>query len=184
MAATQNSDAHSILEKLKFEPFDDSFDRAAFCCGESQLDTFFIEHCGHHHVENKIRCTVALVDGDIAGYYWIVADSISLDQIVDLDKDEFPQAKYFSIPCIYLGMIAVDKRYRGYGIGQVLMMRAMRDAIKAAEIVGVFAFTLEAINAKVAELYRSWGFDYSRTGPNGEIFMYQRLSSIRKALGF
>jgi len=81
-------------------------------------------------------------------------------------------------PCIYLSMIGVDKQFQGKGIGKTLMVDAMRTTLRVAEMVGVYALILDALDKEVAKRYERWGFEYFI---EGALRMYIPLSQIREA---
>lgn len=163
--------------KLDIKPLDTSMDRAAFCCGEAELDDFFRDHAGDHHRSHLTRVYTAVYEGKIVGYYWLNAQShlpkkLSEHAVTKLERIPFA-------PCVYLGMIATSKELQGNGIGKALMMHAFGRALDVAEIVGVYALTLEAIDEDKATQYARWGFTRFI---EGELLMYIPVLTIRKLL--
>jgi GNAT superfamily N-acetyltransferase len=165
------------LKKLIIKPLDSSLDRAAFYCGEPELDDFFRDNAVDHHERYLTRVYVALYDDEIVGYYWLNAQShssktISEDALKKLERIPFA-------PCIYLGMIATLERLHGNGIGKVLMLHAFTQTLRVAELAGVYALTLEAINEEKAATYQRWGF---KPFIEGQFLMYIPLATIRTVL--
>src|SRR5206468_1676234 len=74
-----NTPSSIDLTKLAIRPLDRSMDRAAFCCGEPELDAFFRDHALDHHDGHKARVTVGLYDGKPVGFYWLIAQSFPLN---------------------------------------------------------------------------------------------------------
>ena len=60
-----------------------------------------------------------------------------------------------------------------------MMVHAMRQTLAVAEIVGVYALTLDAIDEDMARRYNKWGFDYFEPG---QLWMYIPLPTIRAAI--
>jgi GNAT superfamily N-acetyltransferase len=152
-------------------------DRAAFCCGEWELCEFFQNHAADHHEKYLARTYVALYEGEVVGYYWLVTQShipgrVSNEALSKLGSVTFA-------PCVYLGMIAVRYDLHGNRIGKALMMHAFSVTLEVAERAGVYALTLWAIDQDKADTYRRWGF-----APfiEGELWMYIPLYTIRKLL--
>jgi GNAT superfamily N-acetyltransferase len=165
------------LTKLVFTPLDSKMNRAAFCCGEPELDNFFHDFAGEHHEKYLARVTVALYEGDLVGYYWLAAQShasgrLSEEAIGKLERIEFA-------PCIYLGMIGITEKLQGNGIGKALMLHAFAKTLEVAEHVGVYALTLEAIDEQKAATYKRWGFT---PFIEGELLMFIPVATIRKAI--
>jgi GNAT superfamily N-acetyltransferase len=166
------------LEKLTIQPLDPSMDRAAFYCGEPELDDFFRDNAADHHERYLTRVYTALYDNEIAGYYRLNAQShssktISAEALSKLARIPFA-------PCIYLGMIATLERLQGNGIGKVLMLHAFAQTLRVAEYAGVYALTLKAINEEKAATCKRWGFERFI---EGELLMYIPLATIRTVLG-
>jgi hypothetical protein len=65
------------LKKLMIQPLDPNMDRAAFYCGEPELDDFFRDNAADHHERYLTRVYTALHDNEIVGYYWLNAQSHS-----------------------------------------------------------------------------------------------------------
>jgi len=156
-------------------------DRAAFSCGERSLDEFFRVHAGDFHDQYKARVTVGLYEGRIVSFYWLAVQSASPAAFTRGDdlRDEFPEEYIDDAPCIYLGMIATHAAFAGRGIGRTMMVHAMRQTLAVAEIVGVYALTLDAIDADLARRYAAWGFEYFEPG---QLWMYIPLQTIRAAV--
>jgi GNAT superfamily N-acetyltransferase len=165
------------LSKLEIKPLDSKMDRAAFCCGNDELDGFFHDYAGDHHDKHLARVYVGIYEGEIVSYYWLVAQShlprkLSEEALGKLARIEFA-------PCIYLGMLGTQLEFQGKGTGKTMMLHAFAQILKVADQVGVYALTLEAVDKETAERYASWGFSYFI---EGELLMFIPVSTIRQAL--
>jgi len=84
-----------------------------------------------------------------------------------------------STPCVYLGMIGVNGDHQGSGVGRLLMLHAMKKTLEVADLVGIYALTLTAIDQSTAERYKRWNFvPFSE----GELDMFVPLTTIKQAL--
>ena len=164
------------LNKLTIEPLDVEISRAAFCCSEPELCNFFRDHAADHHQHYYARVYVALYEGLIVGYYWLVAQSYPLVGKLSRQAEAKLERITFA-PCVYLGMIAVQWEMQGNGIGKALMIHAFGRTLEVAEHVGVYALTLEAINEDKAKTYEKWNF--IRFIDN-ELLMFIPLATIRR----
>ena len=63
----------------------------------------------------------------IAGFYTLSMYSVYLSDIPDHIRKKLP--KYPHIPAVLLGRLAVDLRFRGKGIGELLLLDAMNRAL-------------------------------------------------------
>ena len=70
------------------------------------------------------------------------------------------------IPCLLIGQLAVDHRYRGQGIGSALVKDALLRCVAGAEMVGGRAIVVRAIDAEAEAYWQSWGFIPSRDNPS------------------
>jgi GNAT superfamily N-acetyltransferase len=164
------------LNKLIIKPLDPAMDRAAFTCGEEELDEFFKTHAAEHHEKHLARVYVALYENRIVGYYWLVAQSRALDTSPEL-SGKLERVAF--APCVCLGMLATHADLQGNGIGRALMMHAFGQTLAVAEHVGVYALTLEAIDQDKADTYERWGFQYFI---EGDLWMYIPVATIRELL--
>jgi hypothetical protein len=46
------------------------------------------------------------------------------------------------------------------GIGKKLMIHAMETTVQVAELVGIYALILQAVEAEIGRRYQKWGFEY------------------------
>lgn len=165
------------VKKLRIMPLDSTMDRADFCCGEPELDAFFRDYAAEHHDNHLARVNVAFYDQELVGYYWLAAQSHASGRLSDEATGKLERIEF--APCIYLGMIGVLKKFQGHGIGRIMMLHAFERTLEIAELAGVYALTLEAINEDKAKTYQRWGFTRFI---DGELLMYIPVSTIRAAL--
>lgn len=176
---TENTSAPEIdLSKLVIKPLDKKISRAAFCCGNEKIDNFCRNNAKRQNDVNRIRVYDAFYEDSLVGYYYLVASSNLADHISEEALKKFERVKV--APCVYLGMIGVHQDFQGNGIGKVLMLDAMQTTLRVAELIGVYALTLEAIDKKTADLYAKWGFQYFT---EGEMMMFIPIGTIKDLLG-
>jgi len=77
-------------------------------------------------------------------------------------------------------MIGVQEDCQGSGVGKLLMLHAMGKTLMVADLIGLYALTLDADNNDLAEKYKRWGFEFF---VEGELAMYMPIGTIRDALG-
>jgi ribosomal protein S18 acetylase RimI-like enzyme len=132
-------------------------DRAAFSCGESALDAYL-----QRQASQDIRRRVAQVfvaAGDvaekIAGYYSLSAASF--------EKDELPTAAarrppHYPIPAAVLGRLAIDREQQGRGLGEMLLLDAIRRVVRASTTIAMYAIIVDAKNDRARTFYERYGF--------------------------
>jgi hypothetical protein len=111
--------ASSVLEELLLDP--KRHDRSAFACGEPALDAFLQRHA-HQNMRKGISQTWVLVPPDkpnmIAGYYCLAPAEVVLANLQPADARPLPP---YPIPCFRMGRLARDLRWRGEGMGALLI---------------------------------------------------------------
>jgi predicted N-acetyltransferase YhbS len=129
---------------------------------------------------------VALHEGKIVGYYWLSTQGANPNKLSPETRENMGRIEFAS--CVYLGMLAIQIEYQGSGLGPTLMVDAFKQALKAAEYVGVYAVTLQAVDKRTADKYREdFDFQYFDDGTkvtddSKDIWMFLPLRTIRRAL--
>lgn len=142
---------------LIFELLDKKHDRAAFSCGEPKLDTWFQKQAGQDDRRNLARVFVAVDEQlDVVGFYSVSAFTLSLDEVPDDLAAKLP--RYDQIPAALIGRLARHERWRGQGVGEVLIADALNRIVNLAREIGVYAIVVDAKNLKASEFYQSFGF--------------------------
>ena len=142
-----------------FEPLDSRHDRANFACGIDELDDYLRTKA---RKERDISYSGVFVAIDrtsptaIAGYYTLSSHSIDLAGIDPNARKKLP--RYPSVPTTLLGRLARSLAFRKMGLGDLLLIDALKRALTASKDVGSYAVTVDAINEEAAKFYRKFGF--------------------------
>ncbi len=169
------------LSQVVVGPLDPKTDRAAFSCGHKKIDNFCHNNAQRQNAINRVRVYDAIYEGELIGYYYLVATSHLPDLLSQEAEDKFGRVS--KAPCVYLGMIAGRQDYSGNGVGKLLMVHAMEKTLEVADRVGIYALTLHADTDKLVEKYKRWGFEPFLKDGDGDRAMYIPLSTIRDAIG-
>lgn len=134
--------------------------RAAFSCGDSDIDRWFRKKAQTHH--NGLRCRVvtAHLTGNPApvGFY---AATMRLEPIADLPREFRPTLAWWSAghyPAFHLQYVAVQKAMQRKEFGTLLMGALINDFYEVATRTGIVALTLVAIDQETAKFYDKLGF--------------------------
>jgi len=140
-------------------------DRAAFACGQPDLDAWFHQRAGQDERRNIARVFVA-VDDDlgVVGFYSLGAFTLALDDLPDGLAGKLP--RYDAIPAALIGRLARDERVRGQGIGDLLLADAVKRILGAGRTLAVFAIVVDAKDAHAARFYAAFGFRPFPSRPN------------------
>ncbi|MDX8438067.1 GNAT family N-acetyltransferase [Mesorhizobium australafricanum] len=132
-----------------------SHSRSAFGCGVLALDRYLREQASQDIKRRVSNCFVAANrDGAIAGYYTLAASSVPITSLPEDQTKRLP--RYPILPATLIGRLAVDTRFRGQGIGSVLIIDALRRSTQAAP--ACFTLVVDAKDEQAAAFYRRHGF--------------------------
>jgi len=168
------------LSRVIIGPLDPNTDRAAFCCAHDKINNFCRYNAKKQNAVNRVRVYDALYEGELIGYYFLIASSQLPDGLSAEAEKKFGRVK--KAPCIYLGMIGVRTDCKKNGVGKILMLHAMRNTLKVADVVGIYALTLNADTEELVAQYKRWGFESFLVDGDDERPMYIVLGTIRDAV--
>lgn len=134
-------------------------DRAAFACGEPSLDTY-LKRQASQDAKRDVAKTYVLSPTDdpasIVGYYTLSSFAMLLGELPEQVLRRLP--RYERIPAVLVGRLARDQRFRGTGLGELLLMHALEQALRVSEQVGAHAVVVDALNDHAAAFYQRFGF--------------------------
>src|SRR2546421_6638547 len=131
--------------KYSFGLLHKSLNRAAFACGEPSLDDY-IKTKASQDMRNRMAVCYTLVEQDkpdIIGYYTLSTASIALTDLPQELVKKYP--KYPYVPAVLLGRLAVDRRFQGQGIGDVLLGDALLRALRLSDEVAINLVIVDAL---------------------------------------
>jgi ribosomal protein S18 acetylase RimI-like enzyme len=133
-------------------------DRAAFSCGEPDLDDWFRRRAGQDERRNLARVFVA-VDEELGpiGFYSLNSFTLAIPDFPEEIARKLP--RYDAIPAALIGRLARDLRVRGRGVGELLLADAVRRILGAAQSLAIFAIVVDAKDERAFEFYRTFGFE-------------------------
>jgi ribosomal protein S18 acetylase RimI-like enzyme len=100
---------------------------------------------------------VALGDAPekIAGYYGLSAASFEKDELPPRLAKRLP---HYPVPAAILGRLAIDGACQGRGLGETLLLDAIRRVVRASATLAVYAIVVDAKNDRAVEFYERYGF--------------------------
>jgi predicted GNAT family N-acyltransferase len=145
---------------FRFEPLDKKkHDRAAFSCEQEPLNTYLKQQASQDLKKRVAAVFVLTPDGkQIAGYY-------TLSQYA-VDAGEFPLEmarklglpKYSELPATLLGRLARCSKFKGQGIGELLLMGALKQALDHSKRIASMAVVVDAKDERARAFYKEYGF--------------------------
>ena len=141
---------------FRLEALTEGHDRAAFVCGEEDLDLYFRTQVTQDIRRHIANCFVALEikTERVAGFYTIAATSIPL---TDLPQDVTKRLpRYPTVPAVRIGRLAIDRGFQGCGLGAALLADAAKRTLEAPP--AAFALVVDAKNDRAVAFYEHHGF--------------------------
>jgi GNAT superfamily N-acetyltransferase len=150
-----------------------------FACGRLSLDRWLREYAGQGQRRDTSRTFVAAsADGDVVGYYTLAAGQVERNQATSSVRAG--TSKHFPIPICLVARLAVDRSSQGRGLGAALLLDALRRAVGAAELVGIRAVVVHALDDEAARFYEQ--FSFAPLGDEPRTLMVP-LAAVRAVLG-
>ena len=129
-------------------------DRSSFDCGEPSLDEWLKRFAGQSAKTDGARTYVTAEDAVIVGYY-----SLSSSQVESAVVPKRLRSGGYPVPAVLLGRLAVDRARQGRGLGDALLLDALRVSAEAADQIGVRLMVVHALNPEAAGFYQYNGFE-------------------------
>lgn len=150
-------------EPLQFERFDSRRHRREhFDCGVPALTTF-LKSVLNQQMKRGVTVGYVLAQptGRIAGYVTLSAGEIPIG--VTPEGHGFP--RMLPLPTSLIGRLAVDREFRGRGLGGDLLVHAIRVAVATAEHVASSVIEVDALDASAVRFYEHFGFKRLKDDP-------------------
>jgi len=139
------------------EPLGARHDRAAFSCGNQQLDSYLQRQAGQ---DMKKRAAVPFVitpdHNTIAGFYTLSQYAMDLGELPEEISKKMP--RYPMVSATLFGRLAVSERFRGQRLGERLLMDALHRALQSSKQIASAAVVVDAKDDQAAAFYRKYGF--------------------------
>ena len=145
----------SASNDYRFEPLNPKHNRDAFSSGVEALDRYFRTQAGQDMRRRIASCFVLTApSGFVAGYYTLSASSIALADLPEALSKKLP--RYPAVPATLMGRLAVDQKYRGRGLGELLLFDAFSRTLRSE--VASYAFAVDAKDETAIAFYRRYRF--------------------------
>lgn len=147
-----------MVADYRCEPLGKHHNRAAFSCGNDELDRYFRERATQDEKRHVARSYVMVetATGIVAGYYTIAATSVDLSALPPNLARTLP--RYPAVPAILLGRLARDSRFRGRGVGELLLANALLRCHRIAGELGALGVVVDAIDEAARTFYERYEF--------------------------
>ena len=138
-------------------PIGKRHDRAAFDCGDPDLNLYLQKFARQNHESGGAKCFIAApsdAPARVLGFTTLSPASIEYSRTPALAKKGLAR---YDVPVFRLGRLAVDRTVQGRGLGGALLLRAADRCLRVARDVGGVALLIDAKNDRAARWYESYG---------------------------
>jgi ribosomal protein S18 acetylase RimI-like enzyme len=172
--------------QLLIEPLDPrKHDRAAFSCGVAQVDNYFKATANKLAKADNARVWVLVSPkSELMGFYSMNAHAVDYKDLPA--KFARTRPAHGNIPAAYISMIGIDRKFAGCGLGDLLLVDALKKIAESAERLGIAVILLDILdcgNSELVEkrkkLYKSRGFIAL---PSNELRMFLPVSTVKAML--
>jgi len=133
-------------------------ERESFDCGRKELNDWLRKIARQHQAKGLSKTFVATLDGQptrICGYYALTLTEVDTMALPEENRKKLPRM----IPGVRLGRLAVDVRYQGKRLGELLLMDAVQRVRAIQEHAGVVGLFVDAIDGQAAQFYAHFDFE-------------------------
>jgi GNAT superfamily N-acetyltransferase len=132
-------------------------DRAAFDCGVTSLNIYLQRQAAQDMEKHVAVVYVAIVEPPaIAGYYTLSQFSVDFVQLPEDLAKRLP--RYPLVPATLLGRLAVASAVQGQGLGETLLLDALRRSLVQSTHIASAGVIVDAKDEKAAAFYLQYGF--------------------------
>ena len=134
-------------------------DRKAFACGVSELDEYFRARASQD-VKRRAAAVFVLVEEagspEVLGFYTLSSTAIDVGQLPPEFLKKMP--RYQQLPATLIGRLARRTDCSGKGLGEKLLVNALRRAVETSATIGSVAAVVDAKGERARRWYEGYGF--------------------------
>jgi len=158
------------------EPLNATHKKSVFTCGKDMLDVY-IHKQANQDIKRKLSACFVINEKEtnlIKGYYTLSNNSIPLKFVPKQIQKKLPRS-YQSIPTTLLGRLAIDNKFKGQGIGKLILIDALKRSYEISKTIGSFAVVVDPIDQGAENFYEKYGF--IKLPDSGKMFLPMKTIS-------
>ena len=154
---------------VKIEMLNSSLNKKSFNCGKEMLDNYLHTQASQD-VKRKLCVVFAMFDGTvIKGYYTLSNASVPAEFIPEAVKKKMPRS-YEALPVTLLGRLAIDEKFKGQGLGGIILLDALKRSYEiASKSVGSIGVVVDPLDNEALAFYEK--FDFILLPDSGKMFL-------------
>lgn len=143
--------------RVRIVPFQRDRLRNTFECGRRPVDNWYKNKAKKCVDRAEFRVFEALGERDrVVGYYALQIGNESMDALANTPDDY--TKNYTAFPAVHLAFLGVQQTLQRHGIGTALLSDVLDKVYQVSELAGLYALTLQSLDADSTAFYRSIGF--------------------------
>lgn len=144
-------------ESWRIEPLRKRHIRDRFDSGVPDLDDYIQKYARQNERLGLGRTFVATRERDdrVFGYFTLRTGQVEIENLPPAEAKRFPR---YPVPVVHLARLAVGRAAQGHGLGELLLVTALRKAYVASSQIESFAVEVIAINEHAKRFYSKFGF--------------------------
>jgi len=129
-----------------------------YSCGKNLLDNYLHKQA-KQDVKRMLSACFVLPDDEnnVKGYYTLSSSSIERNLLSNEIVKKLPPS-YLDLPVILLGRLAVSRNHQGKGIGETLLIDALKRSYIVSKEVGSMAVIVDPLDNDAVRFYGKYGF--------------------------
>jgi GNAT superfamily N-acetyltransferase len=152
-------------------------DLSHFDCGRHEsLNAWLRKYALQNQANDSARTYVVHCANVVVGYYTISAGSVSKAGATARAAQGLAN---HPVPISLIGRLAIDKTVQGQGLGKALLKDALLRVERAADILGIRAVLVHAIDQEARAFYERFDFE---SCPGDELHLMLLMKDLRKLL--
>lgn len=143
---------------VKIDLLNSSLNKKGFKCGKEMLDNY-LHMQASQDVKRKL-CVVFVMfeDTTIKGYYTLSSASIPAELMPEGVKKMMP-GSYEALPVTLLGRLAIDDKFKGQGLGGIILLDALKRSYQIASLsLGSIGVVVDPLDNEALAFYEKFGF--------------------------
>ena len=126
-----------------------------FTCGDAIVDNWAAHYSASARKRGSAVIYASYCGDVVAGFYTLSAHSVTRASV---SGGWFARNAPEQVPAVLLGMLGVDERFKGLGLGASLLRDAIQNAMKVASLAGARALVVDPTGPDAAVFYEHFGF--------------------------
>lgn len=148
-----------------------------FDSGIVELNLYLQKHALQNQSAGGARTYVTTINNKVVGYYSLVFGSVSVDETPPRVRKGLGQ---YPVPVMILARLAIDRHFKGTGLGGGLLKDALARTLQAADIAGLRAVLVHAKDDDAKAFYRRYDFVPSPVHENHLYLLLKDLKNLFK----